>query len=73
MKTQRRVLLSLLWIQIYYELRTSQGEPEETSTSQQNLERKKVGGDDGGRENMSLLGCVHCEDGNKRKMPSIWK
>ena len=25
------------------------------------------------RENRSLLGCVHCEDGNKRKMPSIWK
>ena len=22
---------------------------------------------------MSLLGCVHSEDGNKRKMPSIWK
>ena len=50
MKTQRRVLLSLLWIQICCELRTSQGEPEGTSTSQLNLERKKVGGDDGRRE-----------------------
>uniref|UniRef100_A0A8C2PD59 Ig-like domain-containing protein n=1 Tax=Capra hircus TaxID=9925 RepID=A0A8C2PD59_CAPHI len=40
MKTQRRVLLNLLWIQICCELRTSQGEPEGTSRSHLNLERK---------------------------------
>ena len=55
MKTQRRVLLSLLWIQICCELRTSQGNIKEHHTY---FRKEQSGGEDGGSENMSLLGCI---------------
>ena len=40
------------------ELRTFQGEPEGTSRSHLNLERKNVGGDDGGRERTEVSWAV---------------
>lgn len=46
----KKSLAEFLWIQICCELRTSQGNLEGTSRSHLNLERKNVGGYDGGKE-----------------------